>query len=96
MNHTHTNETVTELTETYVYCGSKWNFLGSVAYSHNRCDRFNKENIFPEDSLDMGFVVREPIINETFGDIRFRRFVGLMYLICTTARLIFYAICCRF
>lgn len=35
--------------------------------------RFNKENIFAEDSLDMGFVVREPIINATFGDIRFRR-----------------------
>lgn len=50
MNHTHTNETVTELTEA-----------------------FNKENTFPEDSLDMGYVVREPIINETFGDIRFRR-----------------------
>ncbi|KAF1328360.1 hypothetical protein FI667_g7011, partial [Globisporangium splendens] len=50
MNHTHTNETVTELTEA-----------------------FNKENIFPEDSLDMGFVCREPIINATFGDIRFRR-----------------------
>ncbi|DBA00020.1 TPA: hypothetical protein N0F65_002023 [Lagenidium giganteum] len=50
MNHTHTNETVTELTES-----------------------FNKDNIFAEDSLDMGYVVREPIINETFGDIRFRR-----------------------
>ena len=37
--------------------------------------RFNKENIFPEDSLDMGYIVREPIINETFGDIRFRRWV---------------------
>lgn len=36
-------------------------------------NRFNKENIFAEDSLDMGFVVREPIINATFGDIRFRR-----------------------
>jgi NAD+ kinase len=50
MNHTHTNETVTEITE-----------------------MFNKQNIFPEDSLDLGYVVREPIINETFGDIRFRR-----------------------
>ncbi|CAH0475704.1 unnamed protein product [Peronospora belbahrii] len=50
MNHTHTNETVTELTE----------FI-------------NKQNVFPEDSRDMGYVVREPIINATFGDIRFRR-----------------------
>ncbi|GLD99411.1 hypothetical protein PINS_up008130 [Pythium insidiosum] len=50
MHHTHTNETVTELTEA-----------------------FNRENYFPEDSLDMGYIVREPIINETFGDIRFRR-----------------------
>ncbi|KAG7398140.1 hypothetical protein PHYBOEH_011549 [Phytophthora boehmeriae] len=50
MNHTHTNETVTELTEA-----------------------INKENVFPEDSRDMGFIVREPIINATFGDIRFRR-----------------------
>ncbi|TMW56602.1 hypothetical protein Poli38472_006612 [Pythium oligandrum] len=50
MHHTHTNETVTELTEA-----------------------FNRENIFPEDSVDLGYIVREPIINETFGDIRFRR-----------------------
>ncbi|CAI5746738.1 unnamed protein product [Peronospora destructor] len=50
MNHTHTNETVTELTES-----------------------INKQNVFPEDSRDMGYVVREPIINATFGDIRFRR-----------------------
>uniref|UniRef100_M4BKV5 Uncharacterized protein n=1 Tax=Hyaloperonospora arabidopsidis (strain Emoy2) TaxID=559515 RepID=M4BKV5_HYAAE len=50
MNHTHTNETVTELTES-----------------------INKQNVFSEDSRDMGYVVREPIINATFGDIRFRR-----------------------
>ncbi|KAK1945176.1 NAD kinase 2 [Phytophthora citrophthora] len=50
MDHTHTNETVTELTES-----------------------INKQNVFPEDSRDMGYVVREPIINATFGDIRFRR-----------------------
>lgn len=50
MDHTHTNETVTELTES-----------------------INKRNVFPEDSRDMGYVVREPIINATFGDIRFRR-----------------------
>lgn len=50
MNHTHTNETVTELTEA-----------------------FNRENMFNEDSPDLGYIVREPIINETFGDIRFRR-----------------------
>ncbi|KAE9029677.1 hypothetical protein PF005_g1192 [Phytophthora fragariae] len=50
MDHTHTNETVTELTES-----------------------INKQNVFPEDSRDMGYIVREPIINATFGDIRFRR-----------------------
>jgi NAD+ kinase len=32
--------------------------------------------MFPEDSLDMGYIVREPIINETFGDIRFRKYVA--------------------
>ncbi|CAK5179887.1 unnamed protein product [Aphanomyces euteiches] len=36
-------------------------------------ERLNKDNMFPEDSLDMGYVVREPIINATFGDIRFRK-----------------------
>lgn len=50
MHHTHTNETVTELTEL-----------------------FNKESVYSEDSVDLGYIVREPIINETFGDIRFRR-----------------------
>ena len=38
-----------------------------------RCHRINKQNVFSEDSRDMGYVVREPIINATFGDIRFRR-----------------------
>ncbi|RHX98370.1 hypothetical protein DYB25_012748, partial [Aphanomyces astaci] len=36
-------------------------------------ERLNKDNVFAEDSLDMGYVVREPIINATFGDIRFRK-----------------------
>lgn len=40
--------------------------------------RFNKETTFAEDSLDMGYIVREPIINATFGDIRFRRCVPLV------------------
>lgn len=44
--------------------------------------RFNKENIFAEDSLDMGFICREPIINATFGDIRFRRCERRRCLLC--------------
>ncbi|RHY32072.1 hypothetical protein DYB32_002904 [Aphanomyces invadans] len=40
-------------------------------------ETLNKDNMFAEDSLDMGYVVREPIINATFGDIRFRKYVGL-------------------
>ncbi|EQC34352.1 hypothetical protein SDRG_08124 [Saprolegnia diclina VS20] len=36
-------------------------------------EMLNKQNMFAEDSVDMGYVVREPIINATFGDIRFRR-----------------------
>lgn len=84
MNHTHTNETVTELTEAYVLCSYRFmsihfSFLcGHCVNSQflrpvNYFCRFNKENIFAEGALDMGFVVREPIINATFGDIRFRR-----------------------
>lgn len=33
----------------------------------------NKENVFDENSLDMGYIVREPIINATFGDIYHRQ-----------------------
>lgn len=77
MNHTHTNETVTELTESYVLSVQIWPELCEDSRVNNvlRCiyHSINKQNVFPEDSRDMGYVVREPIINATFGDIRFRR-----------------------
>lgn len=77
MNHMHMNETVTELTEAYGHCWRGSCHVGHPILTESLmlivC-RFNKETTFPEDALDMGYIVREPIINATFGDIRFRRY----------------------